>query len=412
MRAYPRRIFSNALVLLLIGAGIVGANAAVEDLHRLYDFTPVSATNPVLASAKGAFAIPVSEYRGCLQSEVVFTQGKSGPLTMAEKRDLLEKLLDDHLLLWAGWQKNADQKPEVAQMLKSTQNMLLVEAMTQQEVGAKAHSPEEYRKLLDALQQRVFDQTDIHVFLEAYTKLKAAAKKANQTDAISVTNQIPANESPDGLTPQEREMPLATCKVATVTIGDVLEQYVQGPLADRPDLDKQDVLIGMLKQMLADPLLAAKARETGLDKSDFVREKMQLNRNVLTRMWYLDQITAQATAEMKKPGNEQRLKQWYQANLKTLYTDKDESGKEQVVSFEGQHDRIGNDYFEDLQSRLRAETIQNMRKSHKVFVDERQLENISFSWPPPPPHETASAATGMRSEGEATTNAAADVLRR
>jgi len=375
----------------MLTARLLAAAPAIESLHRLYDLSLVSKTNPVLANVEAcSIEIPVSEFRAFLDSDLVYTEGKRGPLTLAEKRDCLERLLDDHFLLWAAYQKKADQTPGVAGLLNTTRNMLLEEALIQREIGMTAGSPEDYQKSSDALRQRIFDKTDIRVSNEAYATLKAAVGRLNQAETKTATNHSAGTATPDGLTARERETRLATCKVGTVTIGDVLQAYEQQPADRRPDLARPDGLIALLKQMLGDALMVAEARDRGLEHSILVREKLQLNRNVLSRMWYLDQLTAQAVATLKQPGTEDKLREWYQAHLKSLYTDRDAAGAEHVVSFEGEHDRIQDDYFEDLQTRLRAETIQSLRRGRKIRIDESRLAELRVQWPLPPPAEAES----------------------
>jgi len=391
--------FFHAVPILagwLLAISPVGRAApAIEDLHRLYDLSFVSPTNPVLAQVKAyAIEIPVSEFRGFLHYDLVYTEGKHGELSRAEKRAALDRLLDEHFLLAAAYRQKADKTPGLVDMLKSTEDMLAAEALTRQEIGTNARTAQEFQKLSAALLQRIFDQTDIHVSNEAYAKLKTAAKRVNAAGAASgkEDTHAPASGPVDGLTADDRKLPLATCKLGAVTIGDALQAYTQAPPADRPDLENQAALVELLKQILGDGLLAAEAREKGLDKSPGVREKLQLNRNVLMRLWYLDQLADQAAAEMKKPGTEDRLKQWYAANLKSRYTDKDENGKEQVMSFADNHDEIQNDYFEDLQAKIRADAVQQMRKGAKIWVNEKLLDPLVITWPVPPPADPAPAA--------------------
>ncbi len=372
---------------MLAAGPIFAAAPVVEDLHRLYDLSFVSATNPVVVSVKDyQIEIPLSEFKAYLASDLVYTNGKSGPLTPAEKRQYLEQLLDEHFLLYAAYQKKADQAPGVVEMLKNTQNMLLEEAILQRDVMSKAKSQEEYDQMCKTLRHRLFEKTDVHVSGEAYDKFKAAAVRITKAEELLVKTESTNELSPDvdGLKPEERRSSLATCKVGMVSIGDALQAYSQQPLTNRPNVNDKDAFIHLLEEMYGEGLLVEEARATGLEKSSLVREKLQLNRNVLSRMWFLDQITAQASAEMKKPGTEEKLKQWHKDHLKSLYTYQDENGKEKVGSFEEDHDRVQDDYFQDVQDRLRADAIQALRKGHKIVVDEQQLKDLAVNWPPKP----------------------------
>src|SRR3954469_22737425 len=128
LRAAP--IFFAALSIA--AAPFCGAAAVTPELHRLHDMTPVSATNPVLARVPTCgIEIPVSEFEGFLRSEVVPTKGKNGPMTPAEKRRQLEQLIDEHFLLWSGYQQKGDQTPGMVSMLTETLEMNLREALVQ-----------------------------------------------------------------------------------------------------------------------------------------------------------------------------------------------------------------------------------------------------------------------------------------
>jgi hypothetical protein len=129
----------------------------------------------------------------------------------------------------------------------------------------------------------------------------------------------------------------------------------------------------------------AEARRRGLEKTALVREKVQQNRNVLMRLWFLDQITARTSAAMNEPGTEMRLKQWYDSHVKSLYAYRDKNGKEQVQSFEANHDSIRNDYFEDLQDRFRADAIRLLRSGRTIHINEELLKQVAVMWPPLPP---------------------------
>jgi len=370
--------FSAALFLGMASPG--RADVPYETMRRLYDFTPIGPDNPVVARVKDCgIEIPVSEFRASVAS--LLSKEAARALPLAEKRRYLEQLLDDHFLLWNGYEQKADQTESVAGMLKSTQAMLLEEVLEDQVLKQQGKSSLDRETLLKNYRDELFDKMDIVVANDAYAALKAEVHRLNGTaGAMEVLGKPGTKKDGESVaTPAAVSgMQLAQCKLGAITIGDVLQAYNRLPPPQRPDLDQSAGLIAVLRQMLEPNLMVEEARARGLEKSQLVREKMQLNRNVLTRLYALDQLTARAVAQMKSPDIDARLKEWYQANLKKLYTSTDQSGKEQVLPFAANRDRISDDYFEDLQEQIRADQIRAWRKQHRVEIDEAVLARAAL----------------------------------
>src|SRR4051794_26020139 len=92
----------------------------IEDMHRLFDMAPISATNPVLARVKECgIEIPASEFRVFVTTEGPLADS-ARTLKSGEKRELLEHLIDEHLLLWNAYQQKWDQKEGVVKMVNGT----------------------------------------------------------------------------------------------------------------------------------------------------------------------------------------------------------------------------------------------------------------------------------------------------
>src|SRR5262245_17034456 len=130
---------ASFLAIGLLTAPLFGVETPPpKDLHRLYDLTPVSGDNPVLAKVEGCgIEIPVSEFRTYVAS-LSDQERKPGPVTPEVKKAYLNNLLDEHFLLWQGYQKKGDQTQGMTEMLKNTEAMLMQETLTEQEVGSKA----------------------------------------------------------------------------------------------------------------------------------------------------------------------------------------------------------------------------------------------------------------------------------
>ncbi len=347
--------------LFFVATLIARADTPVETMRRLYDFTPVGPDNPVLARVpdKG-IEIPASEFRAYVAGEVGDAATRTA-LSLAERRHYLEGLLDEHFLLSHGYEQKADQTEGVAGMLKTTKAMLLEEAITDQELKAQAKTSLGREEILKRFRDRLFSQIDIAVSNEAYAKLREEARRLDSTTSALALLGRPGTDHPaPQISADVRDLPLARCKLGVITVGDFLQAYTRLPLTERPNLDHHEGVITVLKQMLESNLMVAEARARGLEKLPMVREKLQLNRNVLTRLYALDQLTARAVARMKSPDIDDRLKDWYQANLKKLYTVHDNDGKEQVLPFAANRERIADDYFQDLQERIRTEQIRSL----------------------------------------------------
>ncbi|HTB79914.1 MAG TPA: hypothetical protein VK717_03405 [Opitutaceae bacterium] len=355
-----------------------GAEVPVEEMRRLYDFTPVGPGNPVVVRVpQYGIEIPVSEFRACVATQLGGTARAA--LTPADKRRYLDALLDDHLLLWNGYEQKADQTKDVAGMLKSTQTMLLEEVLTQQELATQGKPPEQGKELLGKLRDQLFGRMDITVSNESYARLKDEVLRMERTAGVMETLGKPGAAAKEvSLSADVRDLSLARCKFGVITVGEFLQTYNRMPATQRPDLQSHEGVIAVFKQMLGTDLLIAEARSRGLEKSPMVREKMQLNRNVLTRLYALDQLTARAEAQMKSPEIETRLKEWYEANLKKLYTVKAGDGTVHAVSFTAEKERIGDDYFRDLQERIRADQIRVWRKGCSVEIDQSVLAKAAL----------------------------------
>ena len=366
-------------VLLLTDAASLRADVPFETMRRLYDFTPVGPDNPVVARVKDCgIEIPASELRAYVASYVSDEAARA--LSLAEKRHYLEGLIDDHLLLWNGYEQKADQTKGIADMLRSTRGMLLEEALEDQVLKAQAKPGLDREETLRKFRDELFSKINVEVSNQAYAKLKAEAHRIDATagalEALGKPGMTRNDANPDlQASASVREVPLAHCPFGTITIGDFLQAYTRMPAPQRPDLDKQEGVIAVLKQMLGSDLMVAEARARGLDKAAQFREKLQLNRNVLTRLYALDQLTARAVAEMKSPGIDARLKKWYEAHRKD-YTATDKNGKEQPLSFSAVRDRVADEYFQDLQERLRTDQIRVWRQQHKVEIDEAALAKV------------------------------------
>jgi hypothetical protein len=347
-----------------------------SNVRRLYDLTPVSKTNPAVASVPDyGIEIPVSELRGFVGSST--PAGREGqPLSADEKRRELEKLVDDHLWMWQGYEKKADEKGEITSLLDITQTDAMRHVLLEEEAGKKANTQEEYERLSTALKQRLFEKQEVHLSATGYQVLRDAAKRLAEIEAGHIVGTADS-----GVTREALGQPFATSKVQTVTVQELLQSYTATAHDKRPNLEDQTALLAFVRDLMGKNLLLAEARERHLQDSDLVRRQVQADRNGLVRMWALDEVTSRAKAAMDAPDTPQRLREWYDSHLTTLYTTKDDKGMERRLSFEAEQELIRSDYFGDLLERLRAQELGKMKAAAKLRIDETVLSQTLLAWP-------------------------------
>jgi hypothetical protein len=343
--------------VVLLVAGAAG--------HPLYDATPASAANPIVArAAGGAIAITVGELRGFVAAEPA-SGARRGPLTAADKRACLERLMDEQLLLWDGYRRGADRAPELVRVLEQTRSMLLLEALTRR-VKAGASTTEAGEASLQKLRDRLFEATDVRVSNESYGLLEAILRPPG---------------GPEAAPARARERTLATSALGPITIDDVLQAHAQLPAARRPRLETREGLIDVLRGLMGQALLVAEAKRRGLERSEPVRRGVEMNRNALVRLWTVDRLEKTAAAELSQPGFDARLRLWYEGRSRSRYTYRDGSGIERTVSFATGRESIRNDYLEERIDGVRAEEVRRLRSGGDVEIDERALAAASIVWP-------------------------------
>ncbi len=353
-----------------------------ERPRRLYDLSPVSASNPVLARVEECgIEIPASELRGFVEStSPPGSEGKE--LGLTEKRRELQRLLDDHFWAAEGLAKKADQTEENAELLRITEADTMREVLLRQEVGPKARTDDDYQKLYQSLLQRIFDKTEIHLSPSAYELIKAAARRIDAGSASRGAHPLDGSAATDAiLTPEERGVSFATSKLGAVRVGDLLQAYEQTPREARPHLERQEEMLRVLREIWSQELLLAEARERGLERAELVQQRVHSDRVSLARQWALEQTTRKATELMKQPGTAAKVKEWYAAHQKDLYTVQDENGRSRVLPFDADRQTIESDYSNDLVARLRADEMQRLRQGCRISIDEEALARSPLRWP-------------------------------
>jgi hypothetical protein len=320
-----------------------------ERLHRIFDFTPVSESNPLVARVDGTpVEIPMLEFQAYLDASM--SAEDRAALSPESKRRHLDRLIDEELLLWDAYRRAADRSGEPARMLEGTRRMLLSELLTKLEVDDKARSKDHHAELKRALRDALFDRATVVVSNEAYAALKAARAR-------------PA--LPAGLA----DRPLARCLDQVVTVGDVWKKHRETPAETRGDLGNAEVLTAYLRDLTEETLAVDAARQRGINRTLPYREKVEANRAALTRMWIQNGISQEAA---RRAGTaEAELRRWYEERRQTHYTQRGADGQPQVVPFEREKESIRNDYLDELRERVREDAARALREGRSVEVDDR-----------------------------------------
>jgi len=370
MAAFPLFVVSGAVLIALVGPGCSDSTAAPprptaaatepEELVRIYDFSPASTVNPIVARVVDTpIAISMGDFRAFLATEL--SEAERADLDPKAKRRHLERLIDELVLLWDAYRQKVDERDPIAGALAGTRQMLLAELLIRAEVGGKAKSAEEYAALLTALEDRLFEKAEVIVSNEAYAALKEAVARHSSGDLEKLAADL-------------AERPLAKCGDFEVAIGDVFAMYVGLAPGKRPDIAKPETLSELLKELLLDGLKLVEARTRGIDKSRLYREMVAANRASLTRMWLQDRISDEAMEQMEAPDTEARIRRWYDERRESRYVYKDEQRGMKSMSFEAAAPSIQSDYFDLLRERFRAARVRRLRDGLKVEVDDRLAE--------------------------------------
>ncbi|MDB6018422.1 MAG: hypothetical protein JWR19_2911 [Pedosphaera sp.] len=357
----------NFILFFAILFSVNGSGAAQETncARRLFDFTPVSTNNPIVARIGGSLEIPVSEYLAYRKAEHLSTI--TNTLDLNQKKELLNGLIDQYLLVDEACRTGADQHPGFTSRMDYTRTIMLSDFLVAQEVEAKVKTADEYNQLLENLKNRLFDAATIDVSIGDYDKLKIAAREINATGASP-------SSSPKIRTLLENmsDSVLARYNGTAITVKQVLAIYA--PLhAPRPPLESNDDLINLLKPLIVPELMAAEARRLGIESQPAFQNKLIENRNALLRIHMRGLIEAQANQELKAPGLDQRIQSWYQQNAEQ-YAVPATNGVKTIPTYAAIKKRLAGDYSVDLRDRIQAEKVRALRKAHPVEIIEAILK--------------------------------------
>jgi len=363
-------MFSKSCWLLVgwLMLGLPANSRATSFERRLFDFTPVSSTNPVVARIGNTMEIPMSEYRAYVAAEkeaIIRTNA-----SFAEKQAVLDDLIGEYLLVDDAYKNGVDKHPEFLRKMDYTRTILLSEFLTAQEVDAKAKTADEYHRLLADLQNRVFEAAEIIVSNEAYEKLKKAAREINAADQTSIDRKASMARIRAVMESMDESV-LARYDNEKVTVKEVLAIYANLH-APRPRLETKQDLIDILKPLVMPSLLAAEARKRGIENHADFKNKIEQNRNALLRIYEHGRLQQQASDGMKAPDLSERLRAWYEQN-KEHYAIDGAAGSKTIPPYSEVRERVEGDYSVGLWERAEADKIRSLRKSNQVKIDDAVL---------------------------------------
>src|ERR1051325_8453642 len=110
---------------LFLFAVLHAPSQAVEP-RRFFDFTPLSADNPAVATIDGTHSIPLSELRAYRNTERL----QSRTDTLAQKRALLDDLIAEFLFVDECYRTGVVESPRFTKQMEATRTLVLTDFMT------------------------------------------------------------------------------------------------------------------------------------------------------------------------------------------------------------------------------------------------------------------------------------------
>lgn len=365
-RTYPAIC---ALVLMLV------APAQGDESRRLFDFEPVSATNPVVATIDNAIEIPLSELRAYREAERI-----NVPLDHANitgKRALLEELINEYLSVDDAYRNGVTQAPGFLKRMDATRTMILTDFLANQVLREKGEPSAGAEDPVAKLGEQLFDAAVIEISNESYAIVQQAAK---EIDAVSATAARPGPISPSPQPTAEKlrmivhqtpESVLVRYEGKSIFIHQLLAIYAGLP-PPRPELGTHDGLLGMIKPFVIPELMALEAVKRGIDREPAFQEKLIQNRNALLRFHMQGVVDRQANELMNQPDVESHLHAWYESH-KTDYSGATPETEGPLPPYLEIRPRVEADYSVSLRDNLLAERTRLLRKTRSVQIDEKAL---------------------------------------
>jgi len=370
----------RAVVLSRVCALTVGlfVFARGDEPRRFFDFTPVSADNPAVATIDETIRIPLSELRAYREAERI--QAITDPASLAQKRALLEDLINEYLYVDEAYRTGVAQSPGFLRHMQATRTMILTDFLAARAMGDKNQKPAETGDAAAALGDRLFEAATLDISNEAYALLQQAAKAIDETSAASRLGPVvePTQEAAGKLRAIIQRTPeavLVRYEDKSISVRQLLAIYAGLP-APRANLGTHEGLLGMIKPFVVPELMAIEAVKQGIADDPAFQDKIIQNRNALLRFHMQGLIERQANELLAGPAIETQLHAWYE-NHKADYAGTEAGHEKRVPTYAEARARVEGDYSVALRDRLLAEKAQVLRKTRSVKIDEAVLQKLS-----------------------------------
>lgn len=372
----------------LVTGLLVVAVARADESRRLFDFTPVSASNPVVATIDHSIEIPLSELRGYRDAER--PHAITDPTSVAQKRGILDELITEYLLIDEAYRRGVPTLPVFVSRMEATRTMLLTDFMSMRAISAAkaaaAESPSPAGNPVAAadaaaaaMADHLFEVTDIQISNEAFAVLKTAAREIDRTREAS--RRGPVADSRDVAEAKLRDIVsrspdavLARYENKSISVRQVLVIYA-GMAEPRPNLQTQDGVVQMIKPLITPELMAIQATKDGIATDPAFQAKLTQNRNTLLRFYMQGLIEKEANERLQAPDLEAQLHAWYTAHT-AEYAVPGEKGATHVPPFAEIRPRVEADYSVGVIEQAKAEKATALRKLRPITIDEQVLNAL------------------------------------
>jgi hypothetical protein len=335
-----------------------GSAAFFSERYSLYDISPQASDNPVVArAADDSFTITRAEFRGFLAST---ERGDPALLDEKQKRQWLNDLIAEHLLLSRAYAERLDQLPKVVDMMAETQRLLLKKALINRELGDRPKTDDAFDQKSKELEETFFRAHPIEVSGDALVRLKGDLRR-------------PYSEIHDAQSNAKPGEPLARSKERVVTEEEFVTALREGTIGPVDEQELKNAVMAFARERLGDEFVVDEARRRGLDRADDVCRALQLNRNTLVYMEVNNRLMEEARksfAALKNP--EAEMKTWFEAN-RAMIVHRDRSDQPLALSWEKDREVIQDWFMEHLRDEARRRAAEPWRSELKIEVNDKNL---------------------------------------
>ncbi|WP_438480250.1 hypothetical protein [Oleiharenicola lentus] len=362
---------------LAVLALIFVASAQADESRRLFDFTPVSANNPVVATINETIKIPLSELRAYRDAERLNTI--TDPASLPQKRAVMDDLISEYLYVDEAFRTGVDRSPGFVNQMKATHTMVLTDFIASRVESEKSTEHPEPGDATLALAHQLFEAADIRISNEAYALLKKSAAALDQSRAAAnlgpvIPTTAAANAQLHAIINDTPEAVLARYEDKSISVRQILAIYAGLP-DSRPNLHMTEGLLEMLKPLIVPELMAIEAARKGLADDPVFKNKLMQNRNALLRFSMQDLIDHEVNAAMRAPNHDAEMRAWH-AKHRANYGPPRETPGQPAPAYEEIRAVVEGDYSVMLREKFLAEKARALRKTRTIEVDDAVLAKL------------------------------------